>query len=60
MFDYFSIQYSFRLNDQISYKSDFEVASLLFIYSFELFILELHFLNFGMEKNFSVSFSIVE
>ena len=56
--DYFSIQYSFRLNDQISYKSYFGGSIFTMYLLFAVVYFCVSFSQFWNRKNYNINYSI--
>ena len=59
MFDYFSIQYSFRLNDQTSYKSCFGGAIFSMYLVFSIIYFWITFAEFWKNEIYTINYSIV-
>ena len=57
--DYFSIKYSFRLDDQVSYKSYFGGAIFTMYLLFSVVYFGFSFTEFWNGKNYDINYSIV-
>ena len=57
-FDYFSVQYSFRINDENAYKSNFGGIAFILYFLFSIFYFGVSFSHFWNGRNYSINYSV--